>query len=138
MKRRKGQTIPTNILVIIIIAVLVVAVLVVYFSGVVGVSMSQAEAETTFRQGCLTYCEKDTYETYVNAYEILSSGSPDDMKFLAACDRLGYGTRISQPGNAFDYPNRCLEFCGQNFCNMEVTPGDAESTHNQIIQGLQT
>lgn len=136
MERKKGITLPINMIVILIVAVLVVATLVVYFSGVVGVSMSEAEARKLFNDGCLKYCSADTDGNYINAYRLVYDPDEQDRKFFNACDRLGYGTRAGQPGRASDFPNRCLEFCGKNFCDMEVNLPEVSGTDEQLLAML--
>jgi len=133
---KKGITVPTDMLVIITVAVLVLVVLSVYFSGLISVSMSDAEAQKVFSEGCFRYCEADTDENYVNAYNLVMHPTEQDKVFFDACEKLGYGTRIGYPGGAAEYPNRCLEFCGKSLCDMDVINTYVRDTDDQILAQL--
>ncbi|MEM7819735.1 MAG: hypothetical protein QXD48_02815 [Candidatus Aenigmatarchaeota archaeon] len=119
----RGITLPTNMIIIIILAVLVLIVLSAYFISTSGTSMSTADANRIFSKGCLRYCKSDVEKNYVNAYYIPET----DKEFMAACERLGYGNR--------EYPNRCLEKCG-HVCDMQATDSDVNNRFDQIVSNL--
>ena len=133
---RKGQLLPMNIIIILIIAIIIVTAIAVYFSGIITVSMSDAEARRLFQDGCLRYCDPDIDQNYINSYRLVNDPSEVDLQFIMACEKLGYGTRVGYEGNAYEYPNRCLEFCGIGLCDMDVSGEDVRNTDAEVLSRL--
>lgn len=122
----KGLEIPTNIMVIMVVAVLVIIVVATYFSGIISLSMSDAQAQTAFQKGCIKYCKSDIESDYLSALNV-------DLEFLTACKKLGYDARATPCTAPDGCPNRCLEMCG-SICEMSVSDSYANSRDGLIGQ----
>ena len=110
MTMTKGISLPLNAIIVIAIAVVALAVVGTVFLSSSSGSISQVDAQRIFATGCTRYCKPDLYQTFAAAY----SASRNDLDFVKACTKLGYGDE--------QHVSHCLKGCSN--CNINVTQND--------------
>ena len=121
---KKGISLPTNMIIVVVIAALVLVALGAFFITTSGSSMSDAEAQRIFANGCVQYCKPGLYDTFTAAFR----ASQNDPNFIKACTRLGYG----DGQNA----NRCLEKCPGCNVILDKNERDANGGMDRIFNTL--
>jgi hypothetical protein len=94
--KRKGISLPVEMIVIIAIAVLVLVVIAAFFAGGFGPPTNTIVAQAAFSQGCNTWkirssdCSMNPNQITISSYNPDGKANSGDENLAKACQVLGY------------------------------------------------